>query len=70
MFVLFFCLHLGIQFLVKLSTDLGLPEREHYENELKKVNKMKEIQRQVSRKTHRMMLIKLDVFSSRFRVLK
>ncbi|CAF3713353.1 unnamed protein product, partial [Rotaria sordida] len=35
-----------IQFLVKISTDLGLPEREIYENELKKVNKMKEIQLQ------------------------
>ncbi|CAF3590022.1 unnamed protein product [Rotaria sordida] len=35
-----------IQFLVKISTDLGLPEREMYENELKKVNKMKEIQLQ------------------------
>ncbi|CAF3860357.1 unnamed protein product [Rotaria sp. Silwood2] len=35
-----------IQFLVKISTDLGLPEREVYENELKKVNKMKEIQLQ------------------------
>lgn len=38
---------LGIQFLVKISTDLGLPEREIYEAELKKVNKMKEIQLQV-----------------------
>ncbi|CAF3044332.1 unnamed protein product [Rotaria socialis] len=38
-----------IQFLVKISTDLGLPERELYENELKKVNKMKEIQ--IQRKT-------------------
>jgi hypothetical protein len=33
--------------LVKISTDLGLPEREIYEGELKKVNKMKEIQLQV-----------------------
>jgi hypothetical protein len=32
---------------VKIATDLGLPERELYENELKKVNKMKEIQVQV-----------------------
>lgn len=39
---------LGLQFLVKISTDLGLPEREVYESELKKVNKMKEIQQQVS----------------------
>jgi hypothetical protein len=38
---------LGIEFLVKISTDLGLPEREIYEAELKKVNKMKEIQHQV-----------------------
>jgi len=37
----------GIEFLVKISTDLGLPEREIYEAELKKVNKMKEIQHQV-----------------------
>jgi len=35
-----------IQFLVKISTDLGLPEREMYEAELKKVNKMKEVQHQ------------------------
>jgi hypothetical protein len=40
---------LGIQFLVKISTDLGLPERETYEVELKKVNKMKEIQLQVKK---------------------
>jgi hypothetical protein len=33
--------------LVKISTDLGLPEREIYEAELKKVNKMKDIQLQV-----------------------
>jgi len=33
--------------LVKISTDLGLPERVTYEAELKKVNKMKEIQDQV-----------------------
>lgn len=33
--------------MVKIATDLGLPEREAYENELKKVNKMKEIQLQV-----------------------
>jgi len=39
--------YLGLQFLVKITTDLGLPERETYENELKKVNKMKEIQLQV-----------------------
>jgi hypothetical protein len=39
--------HAGIQFLVKISTDLGLSEREMYEAELKKVNKMKEIQIQV-----------------------
>jgi hypothetical protein len=38
---------LGIQFLVKISTDLGLPDREMYEAELKKVNKLKEIQFQV-----------------------
>jgi len=38
---------LGIQFLVKIATDLSLPEREMYEAELKKVNKMKEIQHQV-----------------------
>ncbi|UJR26463.1 hypothetical protein I4U23_007793 [Adineta vaga] len=39
-----------IKFLVKISTDLGLPERETYENELKKANKMNEIklQRQTS----------------------
>ncbi|CAF3762100.1 unnamed protein product [Rotaria sp. Silwood1] len=35
-----------IQFLIKIAIDLGLPEREMYENELKKVNKMKEIQLQ------------------------
>ncbi|CAF0743268.1 unnamed protein product [Didymodactylos carnosus] len=35
-----------IQFLVKIATDLGLPEVEHYQNELKKVNKMKEVQMQ------------------------
>lgn len=39
----------GIQFLVKLSTDLGLPERDAYEAELQKVNRMKEIQVQVRR---------------------
>ncbi|CAF0943555.1 unnamed protein product [Rotaria sordida] len=39
-----------IQFLIKISIDLGLPEREMYENELKKVNKMKDIQLQ--RKTN------------------
>ncbi len=33
--------------MVKLATDLSLPEREMYENELKKVNKLKEIQHQV-----------------------
>ena len=38
---------LGIQFLVKIATDLSLPEREMYEMELKKVNKMKEIREQV-----------------------
>ncbi|CAF1310006.1 unnamed protein product [Adineta steineri] len=35
-----------IQFLIKISTDLGLHDREMYENELKKVNKLKEIQQQ------------------------
>lgn len=40
-------LRLGIQFLVKIATDLGLPERETYEADLKRVNKMKEVQRQV-----------------------
>ncbi|CAF3940589.1 unnamed protein product, partial [Adineta steineri] len=35
-----------IQFLVKISTDLGLPERETYEAELKKANEMKKIQEQ------------------------
>lgn len=39
---------LGIQFLVKIANDLSLPERASYEAELKKVNKMKEIQLQVS----------------------
>lgn len=38
---------LGIQFLVKIANDLGLPERNAYEAELRKVNKMKEIQLQV-----------------------
>jgi hypothetical protein len=38
---------LGIQFLVKIATDLNLPEREMYESELKNVNKRKEIQHQV-----------------------
>ncbi|UJR22611.1 hypothetical protein I4U23_025652 [Adineta vaga] len=35
-----------IQFLIKIATDLNLPDRETYENELKKVNKRKEIQQQ------------------------
>ncbi|CAF5182551.1 unnamed protein product, partial [Rotaria sp. Silwood1] len=39
-------LSVGIQFLIKIAIDLGLPERGMYENELKKVNKMKEIQLQ------------------------
>ena len=30
-----------------MSTDLGLPEREMYEKELKRVNDMKEIQHRV-----------------------
>ncbi|CAF2190201.1 unnamed protein product [Rotaria magnacalcarata] len=33
-----------IQFLIKICIDLGLPDREVYENELKKVTKMKEIE--------------------------
>jgi len=33
--------------LIKIATDLGLPDRDMYENELKKVNKMKDIQLQV-----------------------
>ncbi len=40
---------LGIQFLVKIATDLHLPERETYEAELKKVNKLKEVEQQVWR---------------------
>ncbi|CAF0751378.1 unnamed protein product, partial [Didymodactylos carnosus] len=35
-----------IQFLIKIAADLGLPEVEQYQNELKKVNKMKEVQLQ------------------------
>ena len=41
---------LGIQFLIKIATDLSLPDRELYETELKKVNKRKEIQQQVKQK--------------------
>jgi hypothetical protein len=46
---------------VKISTDLGLPEREIYEGELKKVNKMKEVQHQV---------YELDLFLEIIRNLK
>ncbi|CAF0836099.1 unnamed protein product [Adineta ricciae] len=35
-----------IQFLIKIATDLSLPDRELYENELKKVNKRKDVQQQ------------------------
>ena len=38
---------LGLQFLVKIASDLHLPERETYEAELKQVNKRMEVERQV-----------------------
>jgi hypothetical protein len=46
---------------VKISTDLGLPEREIYEGELKKANKMNEVRHQV---------YKLDLFLEIIRNLK
>jgi len=41
------CSFLGLRFLVRLSTDMGLKEVQEYATKLKKVEKMKELREQV-----------------------
>lgn len=49
--------NLGLRFLVRLCTDIGLKEVQEYATKLKRLEKMKEIKEQVSHKGQKLLSV-------------